>query len=93
VVIIVIGIALFYLFAMTTVVRSRFSTPTIGREHLIGRTGIAESDIDPDGLVSVDGARWRATAHRAAGIHEGDAVTVLDVREIVLEVGPGDGSP
>ncbi len=32
----VIGIMLFYLFAMTTIVRSRFGTPTIGREHLVG---------------------------------------------------------
>jgi membrane-bound serine protease (ClpP class) len=92
VVIVVVGLALFYLFAMTTVVRSRFSTPTIGREYLVGRSGNAETDIDPDGLVSVDGARWRATAHRAAGIKEGDAVTVLGVREIVLEVGPSDPS-
>ena len=92
VVIVVVGLALFYLFAMTTVVRSRFSTPTIGREYLIGRSGHAESDIEPDGLVSVNGARWRATAHRAAGIKEGDAVTVLGVREIVLEVGPSDPS-
>ena len=73
---------------MTTVVRSRFSTPTIGREHLIGRAGVARSDLDPDGIVSVGGATWRATALRAAGIKDGDAVSVLGVSEIVLEVAP-----
>ena len=88
--IVVTGLALFYGFAMTTVVRSRFSTPTIGREHLIGRPGVAESDLDPDGIVSIGGATWRATAHRAAGIKNGDAVSVLGVKEIVLEVEPGE---
>ena len=90
IVIVVFGVALFYLFGMTTVVRARFSTPTIGREHLVGRTGIADSDFAPDGLVSVDEARWQATAHRAAGIKKGDEVTVLGVRDIVIEVGPSD---
>lgn len=94
VVIVVAGLALFYLFAMTTVVRSRFSTPTIGREHLVGRSGVAASDFDPDGLVTVGGADWQATATRAAGIKEGDPVTVLGVKEITLEVGPSDpGDP
>lgn len=92
VVIVVAGLVLFYLFAMTTVVRSRFSTPTIGREHLVGRAGVAASDFDPEGLVTVDGARWRATATRAAGIKEGDPVTVLGVKEITLEVGPSGPS-
>ncbi len=85
---VVIGIGLWYYFAMTTVVRARFSTPTIGREHLIGRVGVAETAFDPDGVVSVDGARWRATAHRAAGIAKGDRVAVLAVDEVVLEVQP-----
>ena len=93
VLVVVAGLALFYGFAMTTVVRSRFSTPTIGREHLIGRAGVARSDLDPDGIVSVGGATWRATAHRAAGIKDGDAVSVLGVSEIVLEVAPVEPPP
>lgn len=88
VVLVVVGIALFYGFAMTTVVRARFSTPTIGREHLIGRRAVAETDFAPDGLVTVDGARWRASAARAADIKQGDTLTVLAVKEIVLEVEP-----
>lgn len=82
------GLALFYLFAMTSIVRSRFSTPTIGREYLVGRTGVAETGFDPEGVVTVDGARWRARSHRAAGLGPGDAVEVVEVKGIVLEVGP-----
>ena len=83
-----IGTALFFGIGMTAVVRSRFSTTTIGREHLIGRAGIAESDLDPTGVVSVDGARWRAKATRAAGIRLGDPVDVVAVDGIVLDVDP-----
>jgi membrane-bound serine protease (ClpP class) len=88
VLLIVIGVALFFVFGVATVVRSRFSTPTIGREHLVGKVGVAETDFDPEGVVTLDGARWRARSHRAAGLGPGDPVEVLEVKGIVLEVGP-----
>ena len=84
----VVGIMLFYLFAMTTIVRSRFGTPTIGREHLVGATGIAESSLDPDGVVLIDGAKWRARAHRAAEVSSGEPIEVLAVEGITLQVAP-----
>jgi membrane-bound serine protease (ClpP class) len=75
---------------MTTIVRSRYSTPTIGREYLVGRRGVATSEFDPEGVVDLDGARWRARSTRAAGVSPGDAVEVLEVKGIILEVGPVD---
>jgi membrane-bound serine protease (ClpP class) len=80
----------FFLLAMPTVARSRFSTQTIGREHLVGKTGVAVSDFGPDGIVEVDGARWRASAHRESGIHATDPVVVLAVEGWFLEVAPPD---
>ncbi len=90
VIIAVVAIALFYGFALTTVVRSRFSTLSIGREYLIGKLGTAETDFDPEGVVVVDGARWRARSHRAGGLQPGDPIQVLEVKGILLEVGPPD---
>ena len=84
----VAGIVLFYLFAMTTIVRSRFGTPTIGREHLVGAIGVAETALRPDGVVQIDGAKWRARAHRAAAIREGSRIEVLAVEGITLQVAP-----
>jgi len=84
----VTGTALFYGVALTTITRSRFSTPTIGRSQLLGRVGVATTDLDPEGVVEVDGARWRARSHRAAGIVAGDAIEVLGVDGVTLEVGP-----
>ena len=84
----VMGIALFYMFAMSTVARSRFTTQTMGRDHLVGSEGIALSDLSGEGLVEVDGARWRATAHREAGIRQGSPVIIAAVQGVFLEVEP-----
>lgn len=88
VLVVVAGMALFYGVALTTIVRSRFSTTTIGREYLIGKTGIAETAFDPDGIVIVDEARWRGRSHREAGIEPGDHVEVTGVDGIVLDIAP-----
>lgn len=88
VLIIVAGTALWFGFALTTVVRSRFSTQTIGREHLIGQEGVADSEIAPDGVVRLGEARWRARSTRASGIAAGDSVRVVEVDGVLLEVEP-----
>ncbi len=91
------GVALSFLalvswvvFAMTTVVRARFSTPTIGREHLVGRSAVALTEFDPNGEIQIDGARWRATSARAATLSPGDPVLITRVVGVVLEVDPAD---
>ncbi len=88
VLIIVLGTALWFGFALTTIVRSRFSTQTIGRDHLVGRIGAAETAIAPDGTVVVDGAKWQARSTRVSGIEAGDRVEVVAVEGVVLEVDP-----
>ena len=92
VVLTVVAAGFFFLLAMPTVARSRLSTPTIGREDLVGRTGVAVEALDPDGVVEVDGARWQGTAHREAGIGPGDAIVVTGVDGWVLEVDPLEGN-
>lgn len=88
VVLIVLATVAFFGIALTTVARTRFATQTIGRDHLIGRTGTAVGSLDPEGLVDLDGARWKARATRAADIGNGDPVTVVAVRGVVLLVDP-----
>lgn len=82
----VLGVLFFFLLAMPTVQRARLSTETIGRGGLIGESGVALVDFDPDGLVEVRGARWRGTAHREAGITSGDTIEVTGVDGLYLEV-------
>ena len=82
-----VTVLFFFLLAIPAVGRARFSTQTIGRDGLIGRPGLALADFDPDGSVEIDGARWPATAHRAAAIKQGDPVVVTAVvgREVEVE--------
>src|SRR5690606_23937161 len=87
-IVIALTVLLFYTVAMPTVARARFSTRTIGREHLIGEHGTALTDFDPDGEVGVGCARWKATGHREAGIRRGHTVRIAQVDGQVLEVEP-----
>ena len=88
---VVLGVALFYMFAIPPFIRARFSTPTIGREGMIGEMGTAAVAIDPDGVVEIRGARWRARTNRATPIGAGDPVRVVAVDGVVLEVEPETG--
>jgi membrane-bound serine protease (ClpP class) len=85
------GAVLFMLGGMTAMVRARFSTPTVGREDLVGELGDAEVDIAPDGVVRVRDALWRARTNRATPLEAGDRVRVVAVDGIVLEVEPESG--
>ena len=87
----VVATVVFFVTAMPVAVRSRFSTPTIGRESLIGEVGEAAVDIAPDGVVLLRGARWRARTNRATPISAGDPIRVVEVDGLVLEVEPPEG--
>ncbi len=82
----VLVVLFFFLLAMPTVQRARYSTQTIGRDSLIGETGVARVGLDPDGIVEVHGARWRATSHREARVATGTSVVVTGVDGLFLEV-------
>jgi len=76
---------------MTAMVRARFSTPTVGREDLVGELGDAEVDVAPDGVVRVRDALWRARTNRATPLRAGDRVRVVAIDGVVLEVEPESG--
>jgi membrane-bound serine protease (ClpP class) len=86
-----LGMLLFMVGGMTAMVRSRFSTPTVGREGMVGEEGTAETAVDPDGVVVIRGARWRARTNRATPIAVGEAARVVSVEGLVLEVEPLEG--
>jgi membrane-bound serine protease (ClpP class) len=87
----VLGTALLMLAGMPAMVRARFSTPTIGRQSMIGEMGVALVAIEPEGTVEVRGAPWRARTNRATPIGVGDAVRVVSIDGLLLEVEPETG--
>ena len=86
------GVALTFIVGMPSMVRTRFATPTIGRESMLGQFGTAASDLSPDGVVKVRDAQWRARTNRATPIATGDRVRVVAIDGVTLEVEPEEGA-
>jgi membrane-bound serine protease (ClpP class) len=91
VVAVVSGTVVLMVAGMPAAVRARFSTPTIGRESMVGEMGQAVAAVDPEGTVEVRGARWRARTNRATPLAAGDAVRVVGIDGLLLEVEPETG--
>jgi membrane-bound serine protease (ClpP class) len=87
-----LGMAVAMISGMPAMVRTRFATPTIGREWMIGEVGEAVVDVDPDGTVRVRDALWRARVNRATPIDAGDPVRVVGIAGMILEVEPPEGA-
>jgi membrane-bound serine protease (ClpP class) len=86
------GIALTFIVGMPNMVRTRFATPTIGREWMIGELGTVIDDVDPDGVVEVGNGRWRARTNRATPVMRGDEIRVAAIDGITLAVEPLQGA-
>lgn len=85
------GMVVLMVAGMPAAVRARFSTPTIGRESMVGELGQAVASVDPEGTVEVRGARWRARTNRATPITAGAVVRVVGIDGLLLEVEPEVG--
>jgi membrane-bound serine protease (ClpP class) len=86
----IVGMSLAMLGGMPAMVRVRFSTPTIGREWMVGEIGTAQGPVEPEGVVLVRDAPWRARTSRVTPIAAGDEVRVVSISGLVLEVEPVD---
>lgn len=88
----IVGMAVAMIAGMPAMVRSRFSTPTIGREWMVGEVGTAVGRVAPDGIVTVRDAPWRARTNRATPIDAAEAVRVVSIDGLLLEVEPLQGA-
>ena len=89
----VLGLAAaFVLAGLPSLIRARFSSPTIGREGFIGELGSAVGELAPEGVVRVRGGTWRARTNRATPIPDGGAVRVIGIDGLVLDVEPQEGA-
>ncbi len=87
----IIGALLYAYTGMPSMVRTRFSTPTIGRKWMIGEMGEAITDVDPEGTVQIRDVAWRAITNRATPVEKGAAVRVVGLDRLVLEIEPEEG--
>jgi membrane-bound serine protease (ClpP class) len=86
------GTVLAFVVGMPSMVRTRFATPTIGREWLLGEFGEVVVAVDPDGIVKVGDGTWRARTNRATPVAAGAPVRVVAIDGVTLEVEPLEGA-
>ena len=87
----VVAMVLMMLAGLPATIRSRFSTPTIGRSSMVGELGEAVADVTPDGVVRVREGLWPAFANRSTPIAAGEVVRVVAIDGTRLEVEPEVG--
>ncbi len=87
----IVGAVLYAYTGMPSMVRTRFSTPTIGRKWMIGQLGTAMTSVNPTGTVTIDDTPWRAVTNRATPIDDGEAVRVVGIDRLMLLVEPEAG--
>ncbi|MDR5689045.1 MAG: NfeD family protein, partial [Armatimonadota bacterium] len=74
----------FFLFALGAGIRAQRRRPVSGREALVGRVGVAKTDLDGQGLVLVAGEDW--TAESDEPVRAGERVRVVAVEGLRLRV-------
>ncbi|HEX5940326.1 MAG TPA: NfeD family protein, partial [Dehalococcoidia bacterium] len=94
-------IVAFFLFVLQVLIKTRRMPVISGKQLIIGKSGIAQTELDPGGKVIFDGEIWNASSE-AGPIMEGDRVTVTGVEGLhmtvrhydpVLDEGAGEPPP
>lgn len=86
------GVILTFIVGMPSMTRTRFATPTIGREWMLGMQGVAVSAVSPEGIVQINDAEWRARTNRATPLEAGEELRVVAIDGVTLEVEPLEGA-
>ena len=85
IVIIAILTLLFFLVAITLGIKAQRKKVTTGAEGIVGETGIAITDLEPEGEVKVHGEIWRAESMDGI-IQSGTKVKIDSLSELKLKV-------
>ncbi|PYX50523.1 MAG: serine protease [Acidobacteria bacterium] len=78
-------------FLMTIAVKARRNKVVTGAQGLVGETGVAQTDLSPQGKVFVHGELWNAVASSPLPI--GQLVMVRRIDGLTLEVDPLVATP
>lgn len=88
VVVAVLGVVLVVMFVSMAVglARMRKLRSVTGTEALVGRMAIARTPLAPDGLVFIEGERWRAELEDGGAAREGERLLVVRASGLRLTV-------
>lgn len=91
-----IAVGLFFILGITAAFRAQLRPVAMGRETLIGKTGIARDALSPNGIVHIEGEEWSAENATGEDIPAGARVRVVSfngLRVQVEAVTPPGGGP
>lgn len=88
----VVGSLVFFVSVMTAALRVRLRRPVTGQESVVGQTGVAKTDIAPEGMVMSRGMLWKARTMET-GIAAGETVEIKATEGLVLLVEPHHPDP
>jgi membrane protein implicated in regulation of membrane protease activity len=72
------------IFIMKLIWNILIQPPLLGKESLIGKIGIAHTDIDPQGLVRIENELWRCETSEP--VSKGEFITVKEIHGLLLKV-------
>jgi len=83
-----ITMTLFFIFAISFVIRAHRKKPSTGKEGLVGEEGITIDELNPTGQIEIHGEVWKAIADQK--IKKGQQVIVdeVDSQHLRLKVKP-----
>jgi membrane-bound serine protease (ClpP class) len=85
IILIVVLTAMFFLFAITFAIKAQRKKPVTGPEGIVGETGIAFSNLKPDGEIKVHGEIWNAESI-GGEIKRGEEIIVTKIINLKLFV-------
>lgn len=84
-----IGMAAFVFRGMPSMNRARFGTPFIGREWLVGESGVVTDPLDPVGTVRIRDVDWVARSSDDGAHPVGSQVIITGSDRLTVEVADG----
>jgi len=84
---VVLAFAAFTIALVRLVVQAQMRRPVTGLEGMAGKPGVADTDLDPEGWVIVQGERWRARAEER--VARGERIEVVSGSGLDLRVRKG----
>jgi membrane-bound serine protease (ClpP class) len=78
-------VAAVFAFVITRIVGAHRRQAYTGREELVGKTAVAKSALEPEGIVLFKGERWTATVEKGK-VKPGEEVTITRVDGLKLYV-------
>jgi len=83
--VVTIVVAAFFAFVISRIVRTYRRQAYTGREELVGKTALAKTDLEPEGIVFFKGERWMAIVEKGK-VKAGEEVTIIRVEGLKLYV-------